>query len=275
MAFLEQFPEGEVEFHNHNSIDDRFAELALDPETTQESYDAIIIADISLGNPDFFEQTHSSFPPGYLRCFDHHNDREYLNELDGCVHDHDRCGGLITAEELGCSEALQDFAAAVDLHDRWQEDAEEFEFAQNLSRLHHFVGQQEFIARGPELSFSDPEWFVVQGIISQEKRDAARFLKNCVKGADASNNRFIFVVNCSPIVAHHIYETVTDFDYVMSWDPLGKKMSMYSAPDKTNVGEIAKRYGGGGHDHAAGFPVPVEVLPYTIQTILSGGGDLL
>jgi oligoribonuclease NrnB/cAMP/cGMP phosphodiesterase (DHH superfamily) len=273
MAFLEVHPEGEVEFHNYDSIDDRFAKLALNPEETQEAYDGIVVADISLGNPDFFKQAHANFPPGYLQCFDHHNDREYLNELDGCVHDADRCGGLITAEELGCSEPMQDFAAAVDLYDRWQDEVPEFEFAQNLNRLHGFVGQKAFIDRGPETAFSDPEWFAVQCIIDQEKRDAARLLKNCVKGADADNNRFIFVTNCPPIVAHHIYETATDFDYVMSWDPLGKTMSLYSAEDKANVADIAKSFGGGGHDHAAGFPVPVEILPYTIQTILRGRGE--
>lgn len=43
----------------------------------------------------------------------------------------------------------------------------------------------------------------------------------------------------------------------------GVSVSLRSAPDGMNVAEIAVRYGGGGHEHAAGFTVPtVDDLPF-------------
>ena len=37
----------------------------------------------------------------------------------------------------------------------------------------------------------------------------------------------------------------------------GRCFSLRSAPDGIDVGEIAKKYGGGGHKHASGFRVPL------------------
>lgn len=40
-------------------------------------------------------------------------------------------------------------------------------------------------------------------------------------------------------------------------DPSGRTFSLRSAEDGVDVSEIAKRYGGGGHKHAAGFKVAI------------------
>ena len=40
-------------------------------------------------------------------------------------------------------------------------------------------------------------------------------------------------------------------------DPTGRTFSLRSADDGVDVSEIAKRYGGGGHAHAAGFKQPI------------------
>lgn len=42
--------------------------------------------------------------------------------------------------------------------------------------------------------------------------------------------------------------------------PEGRYFSLRSRDDGINVGEIAKQYGGGGHEHAAGFTVPYDTL---------------
>jgi len=45
------------------------------------------------------------------------------------------------------------------------------------------------------------------------------------------------------------------------WDtPAGRVFSLRSRDDGMDVGEIAKKYGGGGHAHASGFRVPFDQL---------------
>lgn len=67
-------------------------------------------------------------------------------------------------------------------------------------------------------------------------------------------------------VASLPYTLVSDAAHLMAadapfagcyWDtPTGRVFGLRSRPDGADVSEVAKRYGGGGHKHAAGFTVP-------------------
>ena len=46
--------------------------------------------------------------------------------------------------------------------------------------------------------------------------------------------------------------------------PKGRVFSLRSEPDGVDVAEIAKRYGGGGHTHAAGFTMPLTWQPVPV-----------
>jgi oligoribonuclease NrnB/cAMP/cGMP phosphodiesterase (DHH superfamily) len=57
---------------------------------------------------------------------------------------------------------------------------------------------------------------------------------------------------------------------VCYWDtPNNRTFSLRSAPDGMDVSEIAFKFGGGGHKHAAGFKVKLEDLNYKGEPILS------
>jgi oligoribonuclease NrnB/cAMP/cGMP phosphodiesterase (DHH superfamily) len=253
------YPEAPYEFHDYNSIDDRLNEIIQ--MGIPDECDGLIMADIASNDQELTEKAAMSvitdgFP---VHFYDHHEGREYFNEMEGCRHDKEACGTLILAEELGVDDDHMAFAKLVDVWDRFLEDDPDFEHAWHSTLLHNFIGQDEFVGRGPELDFDEVDDYIVQRCVAQHDKDVQRAQEGQLRFRDSEGNLFCFVIGITAQVAHELYAD-DDLDYVMSWRPESGTVSLYSKEGKADVSEIAKSRGGGGHVHASGYPTDAAIL---------------
>lgn len=112
-------------------------------------------------------------------------------------------------------------------------------------------------------SFMDhPETLIHDGIAIERKHH-----KDVAELVDASKRRMV-IGGIDVPVANLPYTLSSDAGHLMGQGepfaacymdtPRGRVFSLRSAPDGLDVSAIAKQYGGGGHQHAAGFQVPFE-----------------
>jgi len=78
----------------------------------------------------------------------------------------------------------------------------------------------------------------------------------------------VLVVNSSHWMSEIGARLAPDCDFAMMWyydhETLGYNCSLRSFHETTDVSEVAKRYGGGGHKKAAGFRLPGDIHPDSI-----------
>jgi oligoribonuclease NrnB/cAMP/cGMP phosphodiesterase (DHH superfamily) len=254
MMVASLYPEALCEYHDYNSIDASLQDIV--DNGLPEECDGFIMADIASNDEALTKGVAEAvaaqgFP---AHIFDHHEGREYLNEMEGCKHDPNACGALITARELGADDDHLAFAELVDIWDRFQDDHDDFDHAWHLTLLHNFIGQDEFVARGPEQDFDEVDDFIVGRCLDQHEKNVQRAQEQQLRFKDASGSVFCFVIGVDARVAHELYSD-DEIDYVMTWKPEAGTVSLYSQEGKSDVSEIAKSRGGGGHVNAAGYPV--------------------
>lgn len=263
------YPNAEVEFEDHDTVESRVEEIV---DNGLGNYDLLIIADMLPNDESLVRRLHETLPDGAVRIFDHHQDQEYLNELEGCTHDFDRCSGLITAYELEVEDDLLDFAELVDVWDRYLDDHEDFDHAFELNLLHKFIGQKNFVERGPQAEFDEVDEAIVSGMKRKIDSQSKAALENLRKFRDTEGRVFAFAVGFeSPSVAHAVYEKHREVDYVAVWEPHYGSMSMYSRKGTgTDVSKIAKSMGGGGHENASGFPTKPDLVKLLASAVFGG-----
>ena len=89
--------------------------------------------------------------------------------------------------------------------------------------------------------------------------------KVCEKASSRKlDGKHVMVVNASHWMSEIGAKLSPDCDYAMIWyyDHNDKdiKVSLRAFHDTTDVSEIAKKYGGGGHRKAAGFRLPSDAI---------------
>jgi oligoribonuclease NrnB/cAMP/cGMP phosphodiesterase (DHH superfamily) len=263
------YPDAEVEFENHDTVGARVAEIA---DAGLGDYAFLVIADMLPNDETLVRRLHKALPVGAVRIFDHHQNQEYLNELGGCTHDFERCSGLITAHEMKVDDNLLDFAELVDVWDRYQDGHEEFDWAFDLNLLHKFIGQKAFIERGARILFDEIDEAIISGMRRKIDSQSKTALESLRKFRDREGRVFAFAVGFeSPAVSHEIYENHRDIDYVAVWEPHHGSMSMYSRKGTgTNVSEIARSLGGGGHENASGFSPKSDLVKLLASAVFGG-----
>lgn len=113
------------------------------------------------------------------------------------------------------------------------------------------------------LMASDPQVLRAEGAAIERKhhKDVAELV--------GVTRRFMTIGGLNMPVANMPYTLTSDAGHMMAkattagaaacyWDtPGGRVFSLRSLPEGPDVSDIAKRYGGGGHEHAAGFTMPI------------------
>jgi oligoribonuclease NrnB/cAMP/cGMP phosphodiesterase (DHH superfamily) len=265
----EAYPNAEVEFENHETVEARVGEIA---DNGLGNYDFLIVADMLPNDESLVRRLHEALPDGAVRIFDHHQNQEYLNDLEGCTHDFNRCSGLITAHEMKVDGDLLDFAQLVDVWDRYLDGHEDFDYAFDLNLLHKFIGQQAFVSRGARTVFDEIDEAIISGMRRKIESQSKAALDNLRKFRDQEGRVFAFAVGFeSPAVAHEVYENNRDVDYVAVWEPHYGSMSMYSRKGTgTDVSEIARSMGGGGHENASGFSPAPDLVKLLASAVFGG-----
>lgn len=258
---LQRWPSADVEYESHKTVVDRVRRLS----ENSEGYGRVLIADMLPDDEKLVRRLHADFP-GEVRIFDHHETQEYLNELDGCRHDKGACSGLICAQELGVPEDHLAFAEIVDAWDRFQDGSDKFEDAKRLMMFHNFIGQESFVKRAAKAELDENERKIVEQLDRAEKQQIDESLENLRRFRDPEGQIFAMVIGVnSPLmfssasIAHAIYESDNQIDYVAVWHPGSGSVSLYSRKGGFDVSEVARSRGGGGHAGAAGFAPDVDL----------------
>lgn len=174
----------------------------------------------------------------------------------------DRCGTMLLREYLIEKKYLWDgvtthsFAHLINDYDMWIMATKH---SADLATLHQFIGQERFVGlycRDPGKAFSIeyPEKFLIEILNEKVKtyvksavdrvfvQEIDHVVYGCVLADDHTND-----------VAHGLLDSLPNIDVAFVVKPALNSVSMRSRPGGPDVSAIAKQYGGGGHNNAAGF----------------------
>lgn len=178
---------------------------------------------------------------------------------------------------------FKDFIRLVDLYDRGNFDEQ---MAVDLNLLFKILGSKAFISSIRERSnfytnnwkfeFLDFEKIMIQ----QRKNDIERIVGRALNGGIYEKRILGLTVavtvmsKCDiSIVCSKILEQKPEYDYIINIDLERMTAELRTKRDDLNLTEIAKRYGGGGHAKASGFPLHKYDLDNLINNILGMSED--
>lgn len=204
-----------------------------------------------------------------LRLFDHHKTSEWVDKYPWATHSVEQCGALLYFDwlmEIGFldpkDDVIRHFVHAVDTYDRWRRHSPLWSEGEDLNRLLQFLGPSRFVplfGHDPK-AHSTPEYRGIASIVAQNQNDYIHDMldKQCTEGfvlEDSNGKKYCLLLaedNISQL-CHTALDRFAVLDYVVCVNPSHNTVSMRSRDDGVDVGEIAKRCGGGGHEPAAGF----------------------
>jgi len=209
-----------------------------------------------------------------ILCVDHHKTaKEKLQRFEWARFNEKACGTRIlfqalqamphARESLMAHTELEDFVGAVGAYDLWLLEDPLRDRGETLNRLLWFVGLERFAHEFSESADSDQSsWFRSVAPVLREKEiaDVENVVSSqspCIVRTDRDGKKY------GVVVAHHNTSQVgnaalsrnPEIDYVAIVNPMYQKFELRSRVGSgVDVGEIAKRLGGGGHSNASGFP---------------------
>lgn len=262
VLFWAVWPEGSVYFENYDTVNNRLRQIIRDCPDAE-----LYITDISPENdPELIDQLRRL----NLLLFDHHKTALPLKEYPWATVDTTRCGAMLFWFWLYAYHGRYIAARAASYerlvwhandYDTWKHESPR---SKDINKLLYIYGRDRFIRRFLENPETEPlqleELLMLQ--LEQEKED--RYIQNIIDSGisprwDAEGRPYalVFAEQYSSQVGHQILERFpTAIDYVVIVNFLHGTVGLRSRKDGVDVSEIAKRYGGGGHPGAAGFPLP-------------------
>jgi len=205
-----------------------------------------------------------------VTILDHHANNDWAEwskttEIPG-VFDDGACGTMLCPLVPG--ERYRHFCAVVDAYDRWLLDSPWRAESEQLQAFFSILGFRRFVdVVGERLKWGG--WAVwpdeAQMLTYMAERDEA-YVKSRVAKAmlatDPEGRRFAWVV-ASRMTSQvgTALASLPGVEYGAVYVVEHSKVELRSIEGGANVGRIAKSRGGGGHDHAAGYPVSAVVTP--------------
>lgn len=154
------------------------------------------------------------------------------------------------------SHSLDAIVDAIDAYDTWKSNSPHFQRGSNIAKLQKFLGIKKiFSIFQKDLFFDLGEIgrFVLETLDEKEAEEIKKAIeKTYVTHRDENEKTFVVLATGSPTVSHRVLEHL-GFDYVVVPSIAFNSVSLY-ANGKRDVSYIAKKFGGGGHANAAGFP---------------------
>lgn len=189
-----------------------------------------------------------------LRVLDHHKTAEAeLADLDNCVFDMERSGAGLAWDELIGTEERPPLVDYVEDRDLWR-------FRLPRSREVHAA------CNSYPLTLEARDALMRRDVreLADEGAAILRYHDKLVDGAARNATTMTLGGYTVPALACPVLEMTSDLGHALAQGvpfaviytdrPDGSRLhSLRSADDGIDVSEIAKKYGGGGHKHAAGF----------------------
>lgn len=216
---------------------------------------SVILVDFSYKRPVLLEMAAQA---NSILILDHHQSAQAeLVDLPAnviAIFDMERCGAALAWLHFFPDRRLPDLIAHIEDRDLWR-------FALPGTReITAAVDAYPFSLPGwNRLMREDPESLRKEGvpIVRRQDKDVRRQAETLAYRATFAGFD-VPVINTLPGFASDVGHALCQGEpfAVCYWDtPEGRKYSLRSAPDGVDVAEIAARFGGGGHKHAAGFTV--------------------
>lgn len=215
---------------------------------------------------------------------DHHDTTRWLGEfeLPHFIHDQSACGTKLFHRWLLENAAenwrfkvpeLDRLVHKIDVYDRWLTRDPLRPASERLNRLYWALGADEFIRSFTEDFNADEQHhmkFLDSVMQAKEERTITNALADQITDEnfyiDKEGRRFLLLMSVGNVskLGHAALDEESDIEYVAMLNPLRNKVELRSRKGGTNVAEVAKKFGGGGHPAAAGFQFPFGAVLRTI-----------
>lgn len=234
-------------------------------------YDKIYITDLSV-NESVANQIESRIHDLDLQLLDHHPTALWLNKYDwakvvveneegkeaGTSLLYEELKRVVTPSEVE-AHLVGPFVERVRRYDtwEWQTKFDDIE-PKRLNDLFHLIGRDRFVERftnSQDLTLSETEDLMLE--LEQESIDRyVRTKASDIRQIELDNYHIgvVFAERYQSELGNRLSKEYPQFDAIAMVNP-AKSISLRTVHDDVNVGAIAKKFGGGGHQKAAGFPV--------------------
>lgn len=240
----------EVHYCNYDEVDEKIIKR-LDELEKKAEKPFILIADLGI-KPETAERLDRY--TGEKRWLDHHRTNiELASKYDWATVDTEACGTLLVFNEFdNIPRKYLDFVLHVDDYDRWIHALPK---SNDLNRLLSIYGIDRFEERfvfDERMEFNHTEVLLLE----LEDENIERYIERVEKGMIVRHligDKFFgigFAEKYKSEVAHELMER-KNLEAIVLIDVNTRSLSLRSRGE-INVGEIAKRLGGGGHKNAAG-----------------------
>ena len=247
-------------------------------------YSTIIMTDCSPSNNSTIELINKFVEEGNeFVLLDHHKTALDLNkytwstvkvETNGLKH----CGTELLYnyyKELGIEvKHLEEFAELVRSYDTWDWSLNGFKKPEDLNKFYYYLELDAFIEDisfkvNNSLNILDEKDYIALSVIElmdnryiDSKKD-----KFNVINYNGMNVAVLFVDKCISKLGNIICKENPEIDFCCLIDLNRDKCSMRTVKDEIRLSEIAKEYGGGGHDKASGFLLSPELKQSLLSNI--------
>jgi oligoribonuclease NrnB/cAMP/cGMP phosphodiesterase (DHH superfamily) len=279
----------DIEYVDYNNVDVIVANFFNSKEF--DTYNTIYITDISVGKETAEIIDSKDFTN--IRLLDHHKTALWLNDyIWALVVEEDSrlsektSGTAIFYDELlyfskiKSSDSINAFVDTVRKYDTWLWKEKYNDDAPKLwNDLFYILGRDRFVEKlTTQVKHNKFEFDSVDKLLLELEQEKIREYVNVknkniiereVSGCKAG---IVFGEQYQSELGNRLAELNPDLDFIMivSTD---KSISYRTIKEDIDLGQVAKRYGGGGHPKAAGSPITEEDKEYFIQWLLRKRGD--
>ncbi|GIN43633.1 MULTISPECIES: DHH family phosphoesterase [Bacillus] len=270
----------EVRYNSVTGLDMQVGRFLERTKGKEKQHEGLFITDLSVHQENEERLDHYAEAGGKVKLIDHHKTALHLNERSwGMVKVQYEDGRLASATSLFYeylidngyiqeTKAMDQFVELVRLYDTWEWEQTDALEAKRLNDLFFMVSIDEFeekmVRRLKESDAFSFDEFEVK-ILDMEEEKIERYIRRKRREIVQTfiNAHCVGIVHAESYhseVGNELGKTYPHLDYIAILNMGGKKVSLRTIHDETDVSEIAGTFGGGGHAKAAGCPLTDEAF---------------
>ncbi|MGM9834166.1 MAG: DHHA1 domain-containing protein [Bacilli bacterium] len=247
--------------------------------THYEDYETIYIVDLSVSDEMAQYINKDEILRNKIQIYDHHQSREHQNiypfiNIISSQNGRKESGTSLfynclkntVDNSILMNNAVIELVELIRENDTYDFLEENKEKANQLAELYDIYGRDrfinnysEFIEKNNYFYFTDTEIILHEIESERTKRYIEEKLKHVIKAKiDGIPVGIVFAEKKRSLLGHTMTEIISDIDIAIIIN-VDKSVSYRADKDEVDVNVIAKPYGGGGHKHAGGSPLPEDL----------------
>ncbi|PAD03337.1 DHH family phosphoesterase [Bacillus licheniformis] len=270
----------EVRYNSVTGLDMQVGRFLERTKGKEKQHEGLFITDLSVHQENEERLDQYAEAGRKVKLIDHHKTALHLNERPwGMIKVQYEDGRLASATSLFYeylidnghireTKAMDQFVELVRLYDTWEWEQTGALEAKHLNDLFFMVSIDEFeekmirrLKESDAFSFDEFE----EKILDMEEEKIERYIRRKRREIVQTfiNAHCVGIVHAESYhseVGNELGKTYPHLDYIAILNMGGKKVSLRTIHDETDVSEIAGMFGGGGHAKAAGCPLTDEAF---------------